>query len=184
MKLLVIAIISLVLFFPAYWLFHSVVGPNWGAGITAVGMYIFFPFLLLKVWKSKSENTPIEVALAAGELSVSEFNILDIAEIEDLESGELHYIADIGNDKTLCLRGNYLFEAFDQRRFPSTKVTIYFNKKDNISYGIECRGDKLIPLKQGLKLRDDVYETNIVPENLEVINQPLLEVMSRLSKNA
>jgi len=61
MRFLVIAIGSIVLFFPAFWLFDAVVGPNWGAGIAAVAMYIAFPVLALTVWPAK--KAPSETSL-------------------------------------------------------------------------------------------------------------------------
>ena len=53
MRYLVIAIASVVLFFPTYWLFHAVVGPNWGPGIAVVSIFVAFPLIALNIWNTK-----------------------------------------------------------------------------------------------------------------------------------
>ncbi|WP_390609633.1 hypothetical protein [Alteromonas gracilis] len=52
MRLLLISILCVFLFFPAYWLFHYFVGPNWGSGIAVVLCWLVLPYLLLKKWAS------------------------------------------------------------------------------------------------------------------------------------
>ena len=55
MRLLSIAILSVLLFFPLYAVLHPLFGPNWAAGIAAFFMYIglpaFFLFIFPKEWK-------------------------------------------------------------------------------------------------------------------------------------
>ena len=46
-----IAIASIVLFFPTYWLLHPILGADVGAGVAAASMYIGFPALMLHLWK-------------------------------------------------------------------------------------------------------------------------------------
>jgi hypothetical protein len=58
MRLLLIAILSVILFFPLFWALHPFFGPNWGAGIAAFMMYIGFPALFLLKW-SKRSTSPI-----------------------------------------------------------------------------------------------------------------------------
>jgi hypothetical protein len=53
MRLLTIGIISVILFFPLYFLLHPILGANWGAGVSAFLMYIGFPIMFLKVWKDE-----------------------------------------------------------------------------------------------------------------------------------
>ena len=56
MRLLLIAIASLILFFPLYWALHPFFGPNWGGGIAAFMMYIGFPSLFLLKWSKRSSH--------------------------------------------------------------------------------------------------------------------------------
>ena len=56
MKLLVIGIVSVILFFPLYWLLHPILGAEWGGWISAVLMYIGFPVFFLKIWKKEWEG--------------------------------------------------------------------------------------------------------------------------------
>ena len=54
MRLLSIALLSILLFFPIYAGLHPLLGPNWAAGIAAgllyVGLPAFFLFLFPKEW--------------------------------------------------------------------------------------------------------------------------------------
>jgi membrane protease YdiL (CAAX protease family) len=60
MRLLLIAIASVILFFPLYWALHPFFGANWGAGIAAFMMYIGFPSLFLLKWGKRSRNPMIK----------------------------------------------------------------------------------------------------------------------------
>ena len=60
MRLLLIAIASVVLFFPLYWILHPVFGANWGAGVAAFMMYIGLPGLFLLKWDKRSSNPIIK----------------------------------------------------------------------------------------------------------------------------
>ena len=56
MRLLLIAIASVILFFPLYWALHPFFGPNWAAGLAAFMMYICFPCLFLLKWSERSRH--------------------------------------------------------------------------------------------------------------------------------
>lgn len=60
MRLVLIAIASVTLFFPLYWALHPFLGPNWGAGIAAFMMYIGFPCLFLLKWGKRSRSPIIK----------------------------------------------------------------------------------------------------------------------------
>lgn len=47
-QLAVIAVISVVLFFPVFWLFSAVAGEDWGARIAVIGMLVVFPVFCLR----------------------------------------------------------------------------------------------------------------------------------------
>ncbi|BCO17649.1 hypothetical protein KUC3_05060 [Alteromonas sp. KC3] len=50
-RLLVIAILAVVLFFPLYWLFYFITGQEWTAWIAGVLVWIVFPIIMLKIWE-------------------------------------------------------------------------------------------------------------------------------------
>jgi hypothetical protein len=81
MRFIVIAICAVVLFFPMYWLFEAVVGPDWGAGIAAVAMYIAFPVMALKAWPGRVLQGPqsMEAALVNGTLKCADFDVIEVA---------------------------------------------------------------------------------------------------------
>jgi len=60
MRLLLIAIASLILFFPLFWALNPFFGQDWGAWIAAFLMFIVFPTFLLKSSKpSKPSKHPL-----------------------------------------------------------------------------------------------------------------------------
>jgi uncharacterized protein YegJ (DUF2314 family) len=62
LRLLVIGVSAIVLFFPAYALLHPFLGEDWAAGVAIFLMYIGFPALMLRLWKTYPplEAVPIE----------------------------------------------------------------------------------------------------------------------------
>lgn len=68
MRFAIIALASVALFFPTFWLFQGVIGPIWGGCIAAVGMYIAFPAVALRAWPTKvrTRSSPVTDALASG----------------------------------------------------------------------------------------------------------------------
>jgi hypothetical protein len=61
MRLIVIGIISVFLFFPTYFLLHPLFGENVGAITAAVLMYIGFPIFFLKVWKDEWKGPVVKL---------------------------------------------------------------------------------------------------------------------------
>lgn len=56
MRLLLISILSVLLFFPTYWVLYPVLGPDWGAGIALFMMAIGFPVAFLRKWKRSTSR--------------------------------------------------------------------------------------------------------------------------------
>ena len=50
MRLLLISIFCLILFFPTYWALHPILGPNWGAGLALLLSWLLLPVFLLRKW--------------------------------------------------------------------------------------------------------------------------------------
>ena len=59
MRLLLISIFCVIIFFPSYWLFHPIMGPNWGSGVSIVLCWLLLPYFLLKQWNSTQSKVLI-----------------------------------------------------------------------------------------------------------------------------
>ena len=178
MRIIVIAILSVVLFFPTYWLFHSVVGPDWGAGIAAFGMYIAFPILALRVWKSREPVplTSMEAALESGELLSADYSVSEAVEFAEFEDeGRSFYLA-VGPTETLFLSGQYLYSPTDRGVFPSTKIRIFWHKTIGLTYGVECLGQPLSATSYP-PFTEEQFENEKVPEDRQLITQDLHSVL-------
>jgi hypothetical protein len=149
MRLFVVAISSVILFFPTFWLFNAVVGPNWGAGIAAVAMYIAFPVLALRIWAKRDPPAAqsMELALRDGKLAEAEYEITDAVAYAEEEDEGLLYLLSIGETRTLCLSGQYLYEPVERGEFPSSRVRVFWHKTDGFTYGIQCLGSPLAASK-------------------------------------
>ncbi|MFK8014793.1 MAG: hypothetical protein AB8G17_05095 [Gammaproteobacteria bacterium] len=60
MRLLIIAIFCLIIFFPCFWLFSAVVGTSWGGWLATVFCWLFLPFMLLSKW-TYSRNPILQI---------------------------------------------------------------------------------------------------------------------------
>jgi hypothetical protein len=186
MRFIIIAITSIILFFPAFWLFSQVVGDNWGAGIAAVAMYLAFPILMMKVWPETKKRHPDAMyeALVNGTLSSADYSIEEAVEIEEYEDEGQHYLLDIGNAQTLSLSGQYLNSLVEAGKFSSSRIRVYWDTAEGCTFGIECLGAKILPSETLKPLTEAAYDQNIVPADREVLDQPLRKVVEILIRRA
>jgi hypothetical protein len=177
-RYIVIAALSIVFFFPMYWLFESVVGPDWGAGIAAVAMYIAFPIIALSVWKAKPSlsNVNMADALENGKLGTADFDVHEAIEVEEAEDEGLIFFLDIGNGRTLFLAGQYLYTPCEESRFPSDRIRVYWHTDLDLTYGVESLGDHLLPSDTLPPLDPDVIDQAFNPLDREVIAHDLATV--------
>lgn len=61
MRLLVIAVLSVILFFPLYTILHPVFGKFWGSWIAAFMMVIGFPILFLNKWENEWKGPVVKI---------------------------------------------------------------------------------------------------------------------------
>ncbi len=178
MRLALVALTSVVLFFPAFWLFQLAVGPNWGAGIAAVGMYVAFPVFALRVWpgKAKAGLPSMNGALISGDLAESEFDVSEAVAIDELEDEGLHYLLRIAPDRTLCLSGQYLYEPVRAGRFPSTRIRVYWHRIAGVTYGVQTLGVTLSPSRAVPAPADAGELFADGPKDRQVIEQDLRKV--------
>ena len=185
MRLVAVSIASVALFFPVYWLFESTVGPNWGAGIATAAMFVVFPFLILKMWKAKEVPVAnILVALEEGFLVTEDYDVSEAIEVEESEDEGLHFLLDVGEGRTLFLSGQYLYEPVTAGRFPSSRIRIFWNSRENYTFGVETLGDRLLPTRRLPSLTARVLESKVFPNDRDVLAQDLDEVARLLSESA
>ena len=186
MRFIVIAIASVVLFFPAFWLFSQAVGDNWGAGIAAVAMYLAFPILMMKVWpgSKKGKADTMYEALENGALSSAEYEVRDVVEIEEFEDEGRHYLLDIGDGKTLVLSGQYLYTPVESGIFPSSRIRVFWHRTEGYTFGIECLGNKMLPSKTIKPIAEDGIEDKNFPGDRELLDQPLDKVAALIEARA
>jgi hypothetical protein len=175
LRLLVVAVASVILFFPTYWLFHAVVGPDWGAGIAAVAMYVVFPVIALRAWGGKSSSQPpsMERALEAGELAQIVYEVGEAVAVREAEDEGLHYYLAIASDKTLFLSGQYLYEQSENGSFPSTRIRLFWHKTLGFTYGVECLGEPLKPSRQLPPFTIEQMRAADAPEDRQLFNLPI-----------
>ena len=178
MRFIVIAVCSVVLFFPAFWLFQAVVGPNWGAGIAAVAMYIAFPVLAMQVWPGKkAPTTTMLAALEDGSLASADYDVAEVIEVEESEDEGLHFLMDIGQGRTLCLSGQYLYEPVKAGRFPSTRIRVFWHAQAGFTYGVQSLGDRVLPSHKLSFPSLNTPESTRFPSDRDILGQDLRAVV-------
>ena len=94
MKLILIALASVILFFPMYWLLHPIMGANYGAAIAALIMFLVFPgaimFAIHKRDIAGNNGVTSEAAIATTNSKLSSKYFLLAAVVTFLVSVALH----------------------------------------------------------------------------------------------
>lgn len=94
MKLILIALASVTLFFPMYWLLHPILGANYGAVTAALTMFLVFPaaimFAIHKRDIAADNGVTSEVAIASSSSKLSSKHFSLAALITFLVSIALH----------------------------------------------------------------------------------------------
>lgn len=171
MRYVVVAVCSLVLFFPTYWLFHAVVGPDWGAGIAAVAMSIAFPLVALSIWPAKVRTPTVSMdrALEEGKLGMTEYDVQDAVEIEQVEDEGRHFLLSLDGRRTLYLSGQYLSDLSGDGRFPSSKIRLFWCTDTGVTFGVQCLGDRLA-VSEVLPAPDvEALEADVLPNDRHVV---------------
>jgi hypothetical protein len=188
MRYLLIPISAIILFFPAGWLFSKVVGNAWGSGIAAFVMYIWYPYMAFNFLdrnKSKVPDVPdMAQALASGDLEVSNYVVRSVIEIEEIDDEGMFFLLDVGENLTLCLRGQYLYESTENGLFPASEIKVFWNKSLGFTYGVQGAGDKLEPTRVLLPLTGDQWDLDYLPEDRELINKNINKVVKDIEESA
>lgn len=188
MRYILIPLSAIILFFPAGWLFSKVVGNAWGSGIAAFIMYIWYPYMAFNFLdrnKSKVSDIPdMAQALSLGELEVSSYSVRSIIEIEEQDDEGMFFLLEVGENQTLCLRGQYLYESTESGLFPSPEIKVFWNKRLGFTYGVEGNGNKLEPSQVLPPLSIDQWDFELMPEDREIINKNISEVVKAIEENA
>ncbi|WP_322630009.1 hypothetical protein [Halothiobacillus sp.] len=182
MRILFVAISAVVLFFPVFWLFSLAVGDDWGAGIAAFFMYVWYPFMALKFLGRHDARDAgnMATALAHGELGVGEYTVSSYIEIDEFEDEGLFFLLNIGPGETLCLRGQYLYEAVESGRFPASKLKVFWNRRSKNSYGVEASGMQLMPLRMLPPLSEAQWDSGFLPGDRDIIAMGIEDVANRI----
>jgi hypothetical protein len=181
MRYLVIAISSVVLFFPAFWLFASVVGPDWGAGIAAVAMYIALPLVALKIWPATKPPAyeSMEAALAEGTLRSADYEVEEAVEFGQMEDEGRHYLLGLADRRVLFLSGQYLDQPVTARIFPSTRIRVFWHGGQGHTFGVEGLGGVLTVSRKLPPISGKVLESDVLPADRDVLSESLETLVKR-----
>jgi len=145
--------------------------------------YVAIPAYLLHIWpaKSKEKPIPIETALWEGNLATTEYEIGDIAQIEETEDEGLHFLISTKSGGTLFLSGQYLYELVDRKLFPSERVRVFRNRITGMPYGIEPVGSPLTewPTYGALSTSQASEETDL--QDGQIYEQSVAAIVARLA---
>ena len=182
MRVLFVAISAVILFFPAFWLFSQAVGDDWGAGMAAVFMYLWYPYFALKFLgrNDAKDLDDMGAALAKGELEVTDYKVSAYIEIEESEDEGLYFLLSVEPGKTLCLTGQYLYDVVERGNFPSTKIRLFWNNREGFTYGVEGVGNRLLPLRTMPPFTQSQWDAPELPADREVVESAIEDVADKI----
>lgn len=184
MRYIFVPLSAVILFFPTFWFFSQIVGDKWGAGIAALFMYIVYPFMVLKFLERHDEVDDMTQELASGLLEMSEYSVKSVIEIKEFDDEGMFFLLEVGENKTLCLRGQYLYECTDGGSFPSSEIKILWNKNFGFTDSVEGTGNKLKPKRRLPPLNEKQWKLDSLPEDRDLIHKKIDEVAQIIEDNA
>lgn len=147
-RLITIAAICTMLLIPIAGFSSNIISNGPLLIIVSFGLaYIVIPAYLLHIWPAnpepKQKPLSIETALWVGDLATTEYEVEDVAQIEEDEDEGFHFLVATKGGETLFLSGQYLYNLVDREFFPSERVRVFRNRVTGMTYGIESSGRQL-----------------------------------------
>jgi hypothetical protein len=146
--------------------------------------YFIVPAILLKLWPAPRDPSQksMEQALQDGELETAEYEVLGVAQVEELEDEGLAFLVAIPSGQTLCLCGQYLYAPVERRQFPSVRFRLHRNRVTNLVYGIAPVGQLLPSWPVFTSFTSEQLESrsSIVPEDGALYAQSIAELVGAL----
>lgn len=143
LRLICIAVVCTMLLIPIAGYSSNVISNKWALIAVSFGLaYVVIPAVLLKLWPASrtGRHKSMQEALDSGELHTADYEIRDVVQIGETEDEGLHFLIDLGDEKTLFLSGQYLYEPVERGEFPAERVRVFTNKVTGLRYGIESIG--------------------------------------------
>ncbi len=147
---------------------------------------MFYPVMMLKFIDSKKAVTPdlMSLALENGTLRASKFKVVNVIKIEEYEAEGVIYLFELENGSTLCLRGQYLYNACESGRFPAVSIDVYWNHSDGSTYGVIADDSKLGVIRTFPPLSEKQLASGIIPSDRAVSKFSLENFIDSLERNA
>ncbi|VUD69404.1 hypothetical protein TDB9533_04771 [Thalassocella blandensis] len=185
----------------------------------AVGMWVYFllgggelnPFIGIGVWfalmfssvvvcnegflrliKGQSDREYIDELLSNNLASMENYVASSALTFEDLSTGCLCHILDVGVGKSICLYGQYLYEYTEInddpelnqcRKFPTSKFSLVRKKKNNEVLDMEIGTDLINEITIENVNINELHKLNIKLEDGEIISVPFNIIKEVLTKN-
>jgi hypothetical protein len=99
----------------------------------------------------------------AAQVDESTFAIVDAIQVPETEDEGLHFFLRLVDGRVLFLSGQYLYEAVEEGRFPSSRVTVVRAPSSEIVLDFTPTGDYLAPTTVRAPFSDDELARDRVP---------------------
>jgi hypothetical protein len=153
--------------------------------LTAVSFglaYVAIPAFLLQIWPAQKVQKfkSMQDALWDGELVSVDYEVRDVAQIEEMEDEGLHFLVAIETGQTLFLSGQYLYGLLQRHVFPSERVRVFTNKVTNLQYGIEPIGRSLATWSIYDPFTEDRSQSEIILEDGRLYSQTIADIVAEV----
>ncbi|WP_194868227.1 hypothetical protein [Pseudoalteromonas sp. PPB1] len=188
LRLIIVAIVSTFLLIPVAGFSSNIIGNEVLLVVISCFIgYVIVPIILLRLWPAKPATLTLDTlqqAIEKGHITTIEYAISEVVEIEEYEDEGLHYLLSISSEKTLSLRGHYLYPYSELPNFPATIMRLFVHTENNLCYGIECVGSNLGSVRKVTQASNAAVDAEVVPSDMEVIEKPISDVVSEIQKYA
>jgi hypothetical protein len=142
--------------------------------------YVAIPAFLLHIWPARKDQKfkSMQDALWDGELVSIEYEVRDVAQIEEMEDEGLHFLVATETGQTLFLSGQYLYALVKRHVFPSERVRVFSNKVTGLQYGIEPIGLSLARWSVYDPFTEEQSQSEIILEDGQLYSQTISAIVT------
>lgn len=182
-RIIAIAVVCTMLLIPIAGFSSNIISNGPLLIVVSFGLaYVIIPAYLLHIWPVEPKQKPlsVETALWEGNLATTEYEVGDVAQIEETEDKGFHFLVATKGGKTLFLSGQYLYNLVDRKLFPSERVRVFRNRVTGMPYGIEPAGSPLKDWPAYEALSESQAAEEMVLLDGEVYEQSISAIVERL----
>jgi hypothetical protein len=178
-RLLAAAILGLVILFGTGLLASRVDEPFF---VVLGGAFLAFfggPSVLLLLWRPRSD---LEAARRTGNLQVHELSVTKAWQVEQQEDEGLHFFLELASGGTVFLSGQFLYEPFEARIFPSAGIRVSLDRPSGTVLALQCLGPRIAIERTLAAFSEEELNAGLYPGAFRLYSEPSGAVLAAFGR--